>query len=155
LSCKNKIGSTFQWYKGAVPLTGEVTNKYNATTTGNYKVKQIDPTGCFGTSSAYTVVQTCHEASPYSENDNAAFNVYPNPSVGEFAVQIDFGAEINGEASVKIFSMLGELVYEEFLSVDNGEVDAQMNINGQVPSGIYIIEATIDQQKLIREIVIE
>ena len=155
LSCKNKIGSTFQWYKGAVPLFGEVTNKYNATTSGNYKVKQIDPTGCFGTSSAYSVVQTCHEASPYQDEADASFVIYPNPSQGDFTLQIDFGADINGEASVKIYSMLGQMMYEAFIIVDNGEIDDQLNVSGQIPSGVYLIEATIDQQKLVREIVIE
>ncbi|HMU70293.1 MAG TPA: T9SS type A sorting domain-containing protein, partial [Chitinophagales bacterium] len=86
---------------------------------------------------------------------DASFVIYPNPSQGDFTLQIDFGADINGEASVKIYSMLGQMMYEAFIIVDNGEIDDQLNVSGQIPSGVYLIEATIDQQKLVREIVIE
>lgn len=155
LSCKNKIGSSYQWYKGATPLAGATTNKYNATTTGNYKVRQTDATGCFGTSSAFSVVQTCKDVAPYFDDTETEFSIAPNPNEGSFNLYIDFNAAISGETTIRIYSMLGDLVYEAYLYTDAGVMSEYIQIPAEIAGGVYMVEATLQQQRLIREMVIE
>ncbi len=155
LSTKNKIGSTFQWYKGAVALAGATTNKYNATSSGNYKVTQVDATGCTGTSKSFSVVQTCREVAPYHEDAKALCSIYPNPNQGICTLEAQFATDANGQAGIRIYSMVGQLVYESFVDAMDGYVLADIRLTDKIPSGVYIVDVMLGQYRVQREMIIE
>ena len=77
------------------------------------------------------------------------FNVYPNPTKGEFIFELN-GKDKNVEAKVEIFSMRGEKVRQEVLY---GETKHEFSLS-ENPPGIYIIRVTTGNQtgtaKIIR-----
>lgn len=77
LKANGGSGISWQWYKGANPIAGATGQAYIATTTGNYKVKTTNTSGCSKTSAPYTIINVCREA----ENTLAqtSLNLFPNP----------------------------------------------------------------------------
>ncbi len=156
LSVKNKVGSTFQWYKGASPLVGAITNKYNATTSGNYKCQQIDASGCIGTSKVFAVTKTCREGDLLDfSNAETVINLYPNPNNGVFTLSVatDIANEVT--AQIRITSMIGELVYDDEIQLADGEFEKEFNISSGLASGVYIVVININQTQWFKQLVIE
>ncbi len=155
LSTKNKIGSTFQWQNAGVDIAGATTNKYNATTTGYYRVRQTDINGCVGLSKNFAVVQTCKETVPYQEDAQQSMAIYPNPTTGIFTVDVHFGVELQGDVHIRLYSVIGELVFEQNFSCANGMLSAEIETDERITSGLYTLEASIQQYRMIDQVVIE
>ncbi|MGB4928936.1 MAG: T9SS type A sorting domain-containing protein, partial [Chitinophagales bacterium] len=156
LSVKNKVGSTFQWYKGATPLAGAITNKYNATTTGNYKCQQIDASGCIGTSKVFAVVNTCREGDLLDfSHAETVINLYPNPNNGVFTLSVSTDIVQAATAQIRITNIIGELIYEDETQLTDGAIEKEINITSGLASGIYIVVININQTQWFRQLVIE
>ncbi len=62
------------------------------------------------------------------------FTIYPNPNTGTFTLS----GNTNGRnAVINVFSMLGQIVYSDFVEATNGDVNRQICLN--VPAGIYVL----------------
>ncbi len=156
LIVKNKVGSTFQWYKGASPLFGAVTNKYNAITSGNYKCQQIDASGCIGTSKIFAVVKTCREGDLLDfSNSETVINLFPNPNSGVFTLSVSTAIANEVTAQIRITSMIGELVYDNEIQIADGEFEKEFNISSGLASGIYFVVININQKQWFKQLVIE
>ncbi len=71
-------GCSYQWYKGAAPLTGATTTTYVATTTGNYKCRVTKiATGCYKNSNIIAVSVPCRDGEIYNDQE---IEIYPNPA---------------------------------------------------------------------------
>jgi hypothetical protein len=90
------------------------------------------------------------EAIPTSESlsidDNdlstTSIKIYPNPANNEFTIALNN----NVDAEVKIYNMLGKVVYRG--STSNGEIE--IRTNGNLTSGLYIVSATTDGNKTVQ-----
>ena len=82
-----------------------------------------------------------------------AFSVQPNPSNGIFNLNI--GSFRDDVVTVKLFNMLGNVIYDEKDIPVNGKLNRQLNLSNQ-PEGIYFMtvkgkESTTTQKVLIRK----
>jgi hypothetical protein len=69
------------------------------------------------------------------DKDNFNFSVYPNPNDGTFSVTISDRGEMNSLYQVKIFSLLGGLIYQ------TGENSRLFTVNlSGLPQDIYTIQ---------------
>ncbi|MDA9885707.1 T9SS type A sorting domain-containing protein [bacterium] len=90
------------------------------------------------------------EAIPTSETlstqDNklgaTSIKIYPNPANNEFTIALNN----NLDADIKIYNMLGKVVYQG--STSNGKIEVRTN--GNLTSGLYIVSATTDDNKTIQ-----
>ena len=155
LSTKNTVGSTYQWYKGALPITGGTSNKYNAISTGTYKVTQINAAGCSGTSKGFSVVQNCRDIAPYQDDVSNYCSVYPNPNEGDFTLEAEFGVDLSDQATIRVYSILGQLLFEQYSMAESGSVMADLQLAGHVPPGVYIIDVSLGQYRVQTEILID
>ncbi len=69
--------------------------------------------------------------------------VYPNPSVGNFV--LDFEVAQWGHLDLRLYNMLGQLIYHRTDQVDAGRFREQLDLSGQ-PNGIYILQTRIGDQ---------
>jgi hypothetical protein len=77
---------------------------------------------------------------------NAGIEVFPNPSQGVFTISAQNKEKIN---EIYIFDAIGKQVYR------NNEIKGNIiDINAALESGIYFVKATINNQNIIRKIII-
>lgn len=83
--------------------------------------------------------------------DNQVLNISPNPSNGQFTLQMNSDLE---DAKIEIYNQLGKLVYEQdAINLINGNsisIDLQ-----QYSSGIYLLKVSNSRESLEEKIIIE
>lgn len=74
-----------------------------------------------------------------------AFNIYPNPSNGDFKIEYD--ATI-GDINVEVYSLVGQKVFEK-QNINNNTI----SVNG-LQSGVYLVKINKDSKSIIKKVVI-
>ena len=84
-------------------------------------------------------------------NKSNTILVIPNPSNGEITVNGNLPElAIFENVTINIIGMTGIKVYSDVLPVNNGTINSRINLNNNIPNGIYIIELRGNQ--LVKEI---
>jgi hypothetical protein len=78
----------------------------------------------------------------------------PNPNKGEFTLQGAFG---NGDEEVvaEVTNMLGQVVYQNSLTTNNGTINSQISLGGSLANGIYMLNLRSGDQRQVIRFVIE
>jgi len=77
-------------------------------------------------------------------------DIYPNPSKGQFKLKIPVIPNNNFPAEVMIYNQFGKLVYQQFVSDPIVDIDLS-----QIPSGIYIVNAKVNDQTFTERLIIQ
>ncbi len=85
-------------------------------------------------------------------NDNARMKMFPNPSNGQFSLQIS-GAETNS-AVVKIVDLIGNVAFEETINNSNTAIRHDVNLS-TVAKGVYIVTVENGTTRFVNKMVIE
>jgi hypothetical protein len=118
---------TYSWNTGAstssIVVSPSVTTPYTAIGTSSI-------TGCSGTTTLSLGVNLCTGINTVSTKINGLL-IYPNPSNGEFTVELNNGAS----KTIQVTDFTGKLVYTNTSSKD------KVNVNiSHLASGIYYIK---------------
>ena len=83
--------------------------------------------------------------------NDSRLQVYPNPNNGTFHIDNTHG-DLQIE-NTRILNTLGAVVFEEKRSIPAGQ---QLNVQTDLPSGIYYLEMkTVNEKRIIRKVVVE
>lgn len=130
-----------QWYLDNLVLKDSTKNKLKIDGFGNYTVK-VELNGCYAASSFYLVTST------ELEIQNKKYNVYPNPTNGEFWIE-NLGQ--NEWLTIRIYDVKGEVLYYSRLSKNLNTKQINLELN----PGLYILQIQdkkgISTLKLIRQ----
>ena len=86
-----------------------------------------------------------------SPDKEFGIKVVPNPSTGEFSLNIsDLEA---GKGTIKIHNQIGEVLFEQQISVNQGSMQKQFNLSSQ-PKGIYFVTVRFAGQYRVEKVVI-
>jgi hypothetical protein len=150
-SSKRLTGNSYQWFKDGVLLTDGNESSYtivNAQTTdsGVYtcEITNADVPGFIITRSGITV-DVGGTLSVDDNNLNAIINLYPNPADSSINISLP---ESNSEASLKIYNMLGKIIYQTQLL--NSET--RFNI-AHFQSGMYLTQIKIGDKTIIKKLI--
>ncbi|MBK9731334.1 MAG: T9SS type A sorting domain-containing protein [Chitinophagaceae bacterium] len=124
-----------------------------APSTGNYKVEVTTPGGCSTTSAVKTVSKTCKEGSDVGLESDVEINLYPNPTNGNFVIEMDLGNEVNSEMDIQLLNILGQQVMLLHGSVVDGKLKQEIHLNAAVPSGIYNVRVIGADQIYNRQLI--
>jgi PKD repeat protein len=83
---------------------------------------------------------------------NGDVSVYPNPSKGEFT--IDMTVLASSDITVEVENILGAIVYESTPGAVQGNYSENISL-GNAPAGMYFVRVTAGKQQLVKKIVIE
>ena len=128
----NSSNPTVQWFFEGDSIEDAVEEFYIPLEDGNYSVEIVDEYGCALSDSIYAVGLT--------EILFTDLSVYPNPSQG--IVHVKYSFETLYTSSIKVVSLIGELLYQE-------TVEARTNVETSLPldnvaSGVYMLSIEVN-----------
>lgn len=83
---------------------------------------------------------------------NGDVSVYPNPSKGEFT--IDMTVLGSSDITIRVENMLGAIVYENTSGTVQGTHSESISL-GNAPAGMYFVRVLAGEQQLVKKIIIE
>lgn len=130
----NTSGALYQWINcnTQTPISGETGQSFTATANGLYAVI-VTENGCSDTSA-------CTQISGLSvpnEIPNATLNIYPNPSSGDFQVNVDQSLDI------RITDVSGKIVHTQTLFPGASILDLR-----HLQAGVYFIGSDLIKQQV-------
>ncbi|MGB4929978.1 MAG: MopE-related protein, partial [Chitinophagales bacterium] len=134
---------TYQWYLDGTPISGATNFTYFPVTTGNYYCEITNEFDCSRTTATVTVINVCREGlstEPIAANTTLA--VYPNPADNLFNVEMELD-ELNTDATVTVFNILGEVVYNAQVALFNGTLNTTVDASS-FTSGAYIVSVSVN-----------
>lgn len=109
-----------------------------------YRIKMVDKDETF----EYTVVKML------DFGNDISVNIYPNPSKGEFVLQINSANLTKG--MLRISDQLGRVVYSEDITVEVGANEwNDLHRNANLSAGFYHLELSVGESKWVEKLVIE
>lgn len=131
--------SGFQWYLNGnvIPGANGPTYAINPTGSGNYEVEVTDANGCTGRSLRFEMTCCVGITDPDFEGE---VNVYPNPTNGEFIVELDF---VTGkQVTVELMDITGRSLWVDGIGVVE-TMRHQYDLSEQA-NGVYFLRVTAD-----------
>ncbi len=134
----------YQWIVNGNPIAGAT----NASFVG-YEFFNNDNVGCMVTASGpcggntvtESVVLTIHNVGVSQVvNAGASVSLIPNPNKGLFTLKGMLGQAIDEEATIEVTNMLGQVVYTGKAAIQNGNIDAQVQLGNSLANGMYILD---------------
>lgn len=140
-------GGTSQWYLNGAPISGATNSTYSATAVGLYNMTKTNTSGCSDSAAVGTtvIIDPCDVG---VEESNISFSIYPNPAAAELVVHV---ANWNQSelVSIDIFSLDGKLILSDNWT---GGTIYKKDVSG-LETGIYIIEFSTNDEKIVRRFV--
>ena len=137
----NNLGATYQWLdcdSSNVTIPGETGQSYTVVANGNYAV-ELTENGCIDTSACVNIITTAI----LENNFGSEFNIYPNPTKGNFSVDLD---KTYNSILITITDLSGRLIE----STEYNETKL-MKLKIDKSAGIYLLKIeTGDQKAVIR-----
>ncbi|MFZ1632946.1 MAG: MopE-related protein [Chitinophagales bacterium] len=148
LRANSGAGLTYQWYLDGEIIEGATANVYYASIPGDFYVVVTNANGCSKESAHVAVISSCRLA----EEGGMAFNLMPNPSNGNFELNVDMGNDFDGAAMITVLNIAGQQVAQLSGVVTNGK----MHTTIQIPqvAGIYMVVAEINGVQITEQIMI-
>ena len=156
---RGKTAFTYQWYVHGVAQTGET----NPTFTHNYyldnedvKVVVTSHNTCGDLSTSESMlIRVRGNAGVQHVSTGGDVRVVPNPSKGTFTVKGNLGNTADEEVTLELTNMLGQVVYSSQAMSHGGNINEQVQLNGNIASGMYILNLRSGSSHEVFHVVIE
>lgn len=149
LNCNVVIaGATYEWYKGGILFTTNLSPTLKVTSNGNYSVKIINNNCASVQSTEVNVVLTGIKNNKYE----VQLSILPNPNNGLFDVSIASMSTKNYK--LKLFTISGQVVLEEDWMAKAGKNIKQINLTS-IEKGIYYLSIIGDEGMATQSIIIQ
>src|SRR5690554_3140711 len=139
-------GVTYQWINCSnnTIITDETNSSFTPNQGGSYAVI-IYQNGCQDTSSCKTI-----QLASLEELSSENFTIYPNPSSGNFSLNI--GDQLLGKLEITIYSALGQRVYFQETTANSKQLSISC---AHLEEGMYIVNITSGHQILTGRLIIK
>ncbi|MGM0406535.1 MAG: T9SS type A sorting domain-containing protein [Bacteroidota bacterium] len=138
-----------QWYLNNEPIEGATGKSYIVEENGDYFVGVTNYAGCTQFSESKFIVIS--DIKPTIKEEEPHINIYPNPSNGEFTIEIN-SPEKNSNYFFKIIDITGLVKEEGKISSENNTLQITMN---NINDGIYFLNIYSGQQSNTYKILIK
>ncbi len=139
-------GTSYQWIKNGVDISGATSPLFVATGPGQYAVRITDANGCISTSANVNITVGIDEV--YFDKD---ISVFPNPASGQFSIQ--YSGNKPTQFQLTLFNMMGESIKDEAVIFNSNGVQS-INIHG-LSAGVYMLQMQSGSNRITRRIIVE
>ncbi len=119
---------------------------------GKYTVMVKDINGCVKEGNVINVLKEATTDLHQTKTSTPDFKIYPNPSDGNFIVQLK--NKLKKDFTIKVFNTVGEQVYQQYYPTKADHIWAEVNL-GHVNAGLYLVTITNDEIKYTKQIMIQ
>jgi CubicO group peptidase (beta-lactamase class C family) len=81
--------------------------------------------------------------------------LYPNPSKGQFVIELHLSNNINTNAKIELVNMMGKTVSKETANINNGVLHKTVSISSSLASGIYIVKVVANNKTYMAKLIYE
>ena len=134
-------GTSYQWYKDGVAISGSVSPSHEAVATGTYYVSVVDSNNCSGRSSN-RLVELNISVKPIA--NGVSVSLYPNPAHDKFIIRI----QNDGEAAnqIRIYNAIGAQVRS--LQIQEQKIqEIEFDVRN-LSNGVYIVKVLRNESLL-------
>jgi hypothetical protein len=85
---------------------------------------------------------------------NPTLNLYPNPSSGQFVVNLKLADDVNTEADIQIMNSLGQTIYADRTKIVNGILLDEVKLEG-LAKGNYFVRVTVGEKVFTGKVIIQ
>ncbi|HYV91433.1 MAG TPA: LamG-like jellyroll fold domain-containing protein [Chitinophagales bacterium] len=140
LQANSGSGLIYKWKKGTTYINNATNQTYTATSKGTYKVEVTNSNGCSKTSAGVKVIKSCREEEVSQPiNDSQALALYPNPSSGEFVIELELDDNNISAAGLQIINSLGQIVYSHQVMINDGMLHDEVQFENEIADGNYLV----------------
>ncbi len=141
-------GASYEWYKAGVLQSTSLSPFFKFTSSGTYTVKVIN-NGCPSTMSVnFNAVLTGIK----NNKLNVELSIIPNPNNGSFEIRIT--SATNKTYQLKLFNLSGQLLFNEEMTVRNGQNSKRVNLNN-IEKGVYFLSVIGDDGITTQNIIVQ
>jgi hypothetical protein len=105
-----------------------------------------DENGCSSQSSIDAIL------SGIDEPDNSWMGIYPNPSNGNFMIEL-LNGQITGDVKIQIHNTLGQVVFSSEEEISSPDWKKEIDVH-EVAAGIYFIELKTENNFIKKKIIL-
>ena len=137
----NDPNLNYQWVHGTTPINGATNMTYLVTVTGGYRLAITDSCGTLRfTPLTHISVAGCRLEEMPDEVVSQMVDVvlFPNPNDGNFNLNLEAYDFLNDPASVQILNVLGQEVYSNQFSLDEGKLNTVIHLPN-AEDGLYTV----------------
>jgi hypothetical protein len=109
----------------------------------------------FKTPSAAPLSTGTQQAASVEEEKSFAIKLYPNPTTGQFMIELHLPNEINTNAEIQLVNMVGQTVSAENANISNGLLQKTVSISSSLTSGIYMVKVVVGDKIYVSKLVYE
>jgi predicted outer membrane repeat protein len=138
--------ATYQWFYGGNLINGATFSSLTPTNgNGQYTVVVTNTNDCEGTSIVYN-----YNNADLSEEQIGDFTFFPNPVSRDGFLFIYAPFEVNKSAVIRLFDVCGKMCFES----SSNQIPESIVLHG-IQKGVYILELSIEQRNIRKNLVID
>jgi PKD repeat protein len=123
---------SYQWQFNSVDIPGATSQSYDVQQSGYYTVFITDQNGCVSSTTTYILIDGIEDV-----NSGADVLVYPNPSNGNFIVDL-LNSQIGDVLKIKIYNTLGQEIFSSEEKITSAQWKKEIHMSS-TPQGVYFL----------------
>jgi hypothetical protein len=89
-----------------------------------------------------------------SASNQRKMNFYPNPTSGQFTLQIGLDLP-DGVARFDIINIVGQSILSDYVSVANGILNKEIEMNSSLPDGMYLVRVMLNDRVFSGQLILQ
>lgn len=141
-----------QWYRNGNPIVAATSSSITVYTSGIYNLVNTNALGCSDSAATGATITTMWCTGIEEFNVLSDVLIWPNPSSGEFKVELPENA--GKWARIEVLNITGKSVTHRDVMLENESRIVPISVNG-VPNGIYMVAVKMAQKTATKRLIIE